>query len=461
MDRLALATLDRVPAAHRPRVDPGSLGIGIVHLGIGAFHRAHQAAFTEDAIAASGGGWGISGVSQRSRSVVDTLGPQDGLYTLLTRSGDDVDAHVVGTVREVLFAGTDSAQVAARFADPAVRVITLTVTEKGYRDDAAVIGRLVAGLQARMRADAGPVAVLSCDNLAHNGRTLGTLVREFAARLPGAEAEPFRDWIDAQVRFPSSMVDRIVPAPTERDRLDAQRLIGLRDSGTVATETFRQWVIEDDFPGGRPAWEQAGAVLTDDVTPYETIKLRMLNAAHSMLAYLGALAGCETIADAVARFAPVVAGLWDEVRPTLHVPAGFDLPGYERQLLARFAEPALRHGTLQVAMDGSQKLPQRLLTTIRDARARGTAPRRAALAVAAWMRWVQVAPTLDDPLADELHAAVAAVTNPAQVVDRLLGVRAVFGADLADDPTVRDLLVDSLRQLSRDDAPATLERGIA
>jgi fructuronate reductase len=480
VDRLSLRNLSQVPAARRPRVDPRELGVGIVHLGIGAFHRAHQAEFTEDAVAAHGGNWGICGVTQRSASVVEQIGPQDGLYTLLTRGPSIVDARVIGVVRSVLFAGSDDA--VARIADPAVRVVTLTVTEKGYRHDPAsgrlraddpltsadieggpprtVLGQIVRGIEARMRGDAGPLAVLSCDNLAHNGRTLAGLVHDFVGLLP--DARGLDSWIDEHVRFPSSMVDRIVPATVAADRGDARRLIGLDDEGTVVTEPFRQWVIEDDFPAGRPAWDAAGALFTGDVTPYEVMKLRMLNGAHSALAYLGALAGCDTIATAMAYepFATVARRLMhDDARPTFAPPAGIDLAEYEQQLLDRFANPALRHRTVQIAMDGSQKLPQRLLATIRDRRAAGASPQWAALAVAAWMRWVWAAHTddgaprvLDDPLAPALCAAVGAASSAADVVDRLLRVPEVFGDDLRDDRAVRALLTDALERLAADGA---------
>ena len=455
--RLSLRTLVRAPPAMRPRLDPRGLRIGIVHLGVGAFHRAHQAVYTEDA----GDGWGICGVSQRSRTVIEQLAPQDGLYTVLTRSASEVDARVIGAVRELRFAD------ASRIADPAVRVVTLTVTEKGYRHDPAtgrlrlddkgiqadlaggaprtVVGQLARSLAARMDADAGPLAVVSCDNLAHNGRMLAGLVGEFVAVL---RDERLAEWIAAQVSFPSTVVDRIVPATTLGDLAEARRLIGLDDFGAVVTEPFKQWVIEDEFPAGRPAWEQAGALLTADVTPYEVIKLRMLNGSHSALAYLGALAGCETIAEAMARFGEVPRRLMnDDVLPTVDVPGRFDIAAYQQQLLDRFANPALRHRTVQVAMDGSQKLPQRLLPTVRARRAAGAEPRWAALAVAAWMRWVCVAPELDDPMADRLRAAVAGA-SPEQVVDRLLAIPEIFGADLREDAVVRDLLVDDLQRIT-------------
>ncbi len=480
VERLSLRTLSQVASGRRPRVDPRGLGVGIVHLGIGAFHRAHQAEFTEDAVAARGGDWGICGVTQRSPAVVEQLMPQDGLYTLLTRRPSAVDARVVGAVREVLFAGTDP--VVARLADPAVRVVTLTVTEKGYRHDPAsgrmrrddpltaadalggpprtVVGQIVRGLEARMRGDAGPVTVLSCDNLSHNGRTLAGLVDDFVALV--AAGRPLASWIAENVRFPSSMVDRIVPATTAVDHADVRRLIGMHDEGVVATEPFRQWVIEDDFPAGRPAWDAAGALFTDDVTPYEVMKLRMLNGAHSALAYLGALAGCATIATTMAHdaFATVAQRLMhDDARPTLSIPSGIDLDAYEQQLLERFANPALRHRTIQVAMDGSQKLPQRLLATLRARRAAGESPRWVTLAVAAWMRWVWAdrlddgtPRVLDDPLAPMLAAAASGSGSAVEVVDRLLDVREVFGDDLRDDPVIRAQLTDALEQLAVDGA---------
>jgi fructuronate reductase len=483
VDRLSLRTLPAVPAGSAPRVDPRTLGVGIVHIGVGAFHRAHQAAYTEDAVAAAGGDWGICGVTPRSRGVVDQLAPQDGLYTVLAR-GDADEARVVGSLREVLFAGAQPGELPARIADPAVRVVTLTVTEKGYRHDPAtgrlrrddddvradaaggsprtVIGMLVRGLQVRMNGDAGPVAVLCCDNLPHNGRTVAGLIGDFVELLPAAEAEPLAAWLKDSVRFPSSMVDRIVPAITDADRAEVERLIGLTDQGAVAAEPFRQWVIEDDFPGGRPAWDAAGALLTGDVTPYEVMKLRMLNGAHSTLAYLGALAGYETIAEAMAddAFATVVRGLLrEDVEPTLDVPEGFDVRAYGQELFDRFANPALRHRTLQVAMDGSQKLPQRLLSTLRARRAAGAEPRWAAFAVAAWLRWVWsevtdagTPRTLDDPLAPLLARSVDGADSAEDAVACLLGIGEIFGDDLAEDPVVRGLLVDALRSLTSDGA---------
>jgi fructuronate reductase len=477
--RLNLAALADLPAALRPLVDPRTLGIGIVHLGIGAFHRAHQAVFTEEAVAAAGGDWGICGVTQRSRGVLDQLQPQDGLYSVLVR-GEETSLRVAGTVRDLLFAAEEGERLQALLAAPATRLVTLTVTEKGYRHDPAtgrlrradpdvaadlageglprtVVGQLVRGLQARRAADAGPITLLSCDNLPANGKVLRGLVMDFCAALP--EGESLADWIAESVSFPSSMVDRIVPATTDDDRAEAARLLGFEDRGVVVTEPFRQWVVEDHFAAGRPAWERAGAVLTADVAPYEAMKLRLLNGSHSTLAYLGALAGHAHVADAMADpgIAGVVAHLMaDDVAPTLTVPDGFDVAAYQRELIERFHNPALRHRTVQIAMDGSQKLPQRLLGTIADRLATGAEPRHACLGVAAWMRYVWTAQAedgsplpVDDPLADRLRELTAPAATPEAAVEALLSLEEVFGAELPANRRFRALVTDSLEALTK------------
>jgi len=493
--RLSLPALAGVDARLRPAVDPAALGVGIVHLGIGAFHRAHQAVYTEDAVAAAGGDWGICGVTQRSRTVVDQLGPQDGLYTVLAHDAAGSEARVVGSVRDLVFAAEDPDGLRDRLATPATRVVTLTVTEKGYRHDPAtgrlrrsdpdvaadleghaaglaprtVVGQLVAGLAARRAVDAGPLTLLSCDNLPANGAVLRGLVADFCDALPGGDG--LRAWVEESVRFPSSMVDRIVPATTAADRAEAQQLLGLRDEGVVVTEPFRQWVVEDDFAAGRPAWERAGAVLTDDVAPFEAMKLRLLNGSHSTLAYLGLLAGHEHVADAVADegIAALVARLMaHDVEPTLAVPAGFDVARYQRDLLDRFANPALHHRTAQIAMDGSQKLPQRLLGTIADALAAGREPRAACLGVAAWMRVVAAGRSeagvplpLDDPLAARLHEVTAGAGSPVAVVEALLGVGEVFGTGLPADDRFRALVAEALEALTRDGVAGAVRETVA
>jgi fructuronate reductase len=255
------------------------------------------------------------------------------------------------------------------------------------------------------------------------------------------------------------MVDRIVPATVAADRAEVTRRLGVEDHGTVVAEPFSQWVVEDDFPGGRPAWERAGVTLTDDVTPYEVMKLRLLNASHSTLAYLGALAGCTYIAEAVGHDELrqlVHRTMRQEVTPILDVPAGFDLTSYVDTLLERFANPALRHRATQVAMDGSQKLPQRTLPTARDLLARGAAPRLTCLGLAGWIRYVTARQTdageplpVDDPLADTIATVTAGATTPAQVCDGMLSLGEVFDPALASDETFRHLLVEQLTLLTR------------
>lgn len=488
-----------MPAAFRPAVDPRQRRVRLVHLGIGAFHRAHQATYTEDC-----GDWGSCGISQRSPRVADELAPQDCLYTLLVRDGARSWPRVIGSVREVLYAAADPGAVVARIADPDITVVSLTVTEKGYRHDPAtgrlrlgdpeiaadlagrppltVIGQLTAGLTARAAAGAGRVTVLCCDNLPANGPTVRGLVlayaQGYAAGHPGAAWLP--DWIAGQVAFPATMVDRIVPAATAADRADVAALLGVRDLGAVVAEPFTQWVIEDGFAGPRPAWEKAGAQLVPDVAPYEKVKLRMLNGAHSALAYLGGLAGHEFIAGALAD--DVLAGcahrlMTCDAAATVRAPDGMDLGDYAEQVIHRFGNSALRHRCAQVAMDGSQKLPQRLLGTIADRIADGGTPVWAGLAVAAWMRHVWTGRTddgrpfgVDDPMSGlfRTRLAEAGVASgvsgepgaPAgsagQVVAALLGIREVFG-ELSESAVFRDLLTEHLARLAHDGARRTAD----
>ena len=494
MERLNLTNLATLPQRWRPPVDPEELSIGVVHLGIGAFHRAHQALYTEKAMAEVGeAGWGICGVTQRSEAVGEALVPQDCLYSVVESSPARTEVHVAGAVREVLFARRQAAELTERIAAPATGVVTLTVTEKGYRynpvtgeldvadpevmADAAgrppetVLGRLVGGIEARMGSGGPPLSVVCCDNLPSNGPVLRRLVGDYCRLLPRARASALEDWVEANVTFPATVVDRIVPATTDADRARAAQLLGLLDEAAVVTEPFSQWVVEDRFAGPRPAWERAGAELVSDVGPYEEMKLRLLNGSHSALAYLGALAGHDLIADAVAApgFAAYVRALMDQdMTPTLSPPAGFDLEAYKTALLERFANPVLRHRTTQVAMDGTQKLPYRLLAPIAARWAEGAEPRHACLAVAGWLRYVSVRESdkgeplpLDDPLAERLRALTSGASTAVAVVEALLGMREVFPEALAEDARFRKLLVEDLDALSRSGAGAVVASWLA
>jgi fructuronate reductase len=486
LERLTAARLaDLPPAVAAPPYDPRELTTGVVHLGIGAFHRAHQAVLTQDAMAASGDArWGVLGVTQRSRGVVDQLVPQDGLYGVLTKGAGSSSLRVVGVHTGVAFPGEQTARVVAALAAPTTHVVTLTVTEKGYRiaagggldvadadvaaDLAAVadpaadasaartpVGLLLRGLAARHRADAGPLTVVSCDNLASNGHVLARLV---ADALDHTGHDALRAWVEASVRFPATMVDRIVPATTPAHHAEAEGLLGLRDAGLVVAEPFTQWVIEDAFAGPRPAWELAGATLAADVEPFERAKLRILNAVHSTLAYRGALRGLTTIADAVADpdlLAASRALVDEDVLPTLEAPPGVDLRAYRDQVLARMANPATGHTTRQVASDGSAKLPQRLLGTVRDRLAAGAVPHAAAGTLAAWIAYVRAVTgdglvldgrrvTLDDPRASALADAARGPVDG--LADRFLALHDVLG-DLSDSRELRDAVAAALRDL--------------
>jgi fructuronate reductase len=453
---------------------------GIVHLGPGAFFRAFNAVYTHDAMAAGGGDWGIRAVSLRSAGPRDQLAPQGCAYTEVTLNPEGRAARVIGSVVDCLVAPEDPEAVLAALADPAIRIVSLTVTEKGYchapatgrldpdHPDVAhdlahpeaprsAPGFLALALARRRAAGHAPFTVLSCDNLPSNGRLARGVVTAFARLFDAALA----DWIEAEVRFPATMVDRITPATTGEDVAALAAAEGYRDEAMVAAEPFRQWVIEDDFPMGRPAWEAVGAQMVTDVEAHETMKLRCLNGTHSTLAYLGYLAGHETIADAVADadFAALCRKLWHrEIVPTLPQPEGEDLSAYTAALLARYRNPGIRHRTWQIAMDGSQKLPQRLLGTIADDLDRGVVPHGLCLAVAAWMRYASGideagAPIdLRDPMADRLRKAATS----ADPVAAMLAIEAVFPPKLAADLRFREAVASAHARLSRDGAAAAV-----
>ena len=460
-----------------PGCDPADVTCGILHLGIGAFHRSHQAVYTDD-ILHRDPSWGIAGASLRSAATRDALEPQDGLYTVVTRSGDGDAARIIGSVREILVGRESPETLLSRMADPAIRIVSLTVTEKGYCHDPATgeldddhddirhdlanpdaprtaPGFLVEALNRRHRCNIPPFTVLSCDNLPANGRTTGRIVSRMAAlRDPDLGA-----FVSGEVAFPSCMVDRIVPATTEEDVALVKQLIGHTDAWPVMTEPFSQWVIEDSFSNGRPVWEDAGAELVADVEPYEHMKLRLLNGSHSTLAYLGSLAGYATVADAMADpdLARLVRGLMDEeMTPTLQIPQAADVEGYKASLIERFRNPALQHRLSQIAMDGSQKLPQRLLGAARQRLARGEPIPRIAVAVAAWMLYVAGVDEegnpfpVSDPLEPQFaELAQAAGGDARTVASGLLGLTDVFGTDLPAVPVFREAVTQWLDRLMR------------
>jgi fructuronate reductase len=456
--RLSRATLPHLPpSVRRPVRAPTSITTGIAHLGLGAFARAHLAAYTEPLLA-DDPSWGILGLSLRSPAIRDALAPQDFLYARAERDGASTRLAVMGALTGLLVVPENPLAAIARLTDPAVRIVTLTITEKGYCRHAATgeldaehagirhdletpdsprtaPGLLVAALAARRNTGVPPFTLLSCDNLPRNGHATRQIVTAMAA-LRDTELAHF---IADNVAFPDSMVDRIVPATTPSDRDEIAHLLGVTDAAPVLCEPFSQWVIEDHFPTGRPAWEATGATLVRDVRPYEDMKLRLLNASHSTIAYLGQLAGWETVADAIAdaTLRAHIAALMRESATTLRMPEDTDLAAYETSLLARFANPALRHRTAQIAMDGSQKLPQRLFAAARDRLATGQAAPRIAFSVAAWLRYLHGRNdhgqplTIDDPLATRLvGASREAVFAMSDIVPPEVAASPSFTADV-------------------------------
>lgn len=443
--RLSARTLDQLPPdVARPSYDRSAMRQGVVHLGVGAFHRAHQAVVFDDALAGGDMRWGITGVSLRSAGVRDQLVPQDGLYTVVVRDGRAETARIIGAVRDALVAPENPQAVIAAIAAPETHIITLTITEKGYKLDRATGGLLrddpdvahdlssleaprtaagfiVAGLAKRRAEGLSPITVISCDNLPDNGH----LLREAVLAMAHAHDADLASWIDQTIAFPATMIDRIVPATTREDIDALADRLGLEDQAMVKAEPFLQWVIEDRFSGERPDFEALGVQLASRIAPWEMAKLRLLNGAHSAIAYLGGLAGDQFVHEFVARDTGkrFVEALWDEAEKTLVPPAGLDVAAYRLELMARFSNPALQHRTKQIAMDGSQKLPQRLLATVRDRRAKGEEVDALALGVAAWMRW-QAGETdageaflVDDPIADSL--AEASKGGPAALLSAL------------------------------------------
>ncbi|MHA6689943.1 mannitol dehydrogenase family protein [Devosia sp. A449] len=488
MTRLSAETLSQIPAGIAvPRYDRNSVTPGIVHLGIGAFHRAHMAVYVDDLLAEHPD-WAIVGASLRRPDTKEALAPQDGLYTVAVRDASGTHPRVIGSILKVLDANTEREELLALMASPAIRIVSLTVTEKGYCHDPATgeldqrhpdivhdlanptapksaPGMLVEALARRQAAGIAPFAVMSCDNLPSNGATVKRIVTALA-RLRDAK---LGDYV-GNTAFPGTMVDRIVPSTTDADRATVTELIGVEDAWPIMTEPFTQWVIEDDFPQGRPPFEQVGAQLVADVEPFERMKLRMLNGSHSTMAYLGYLAGYDYISDVMGDpdFVTLIHGLMtEEAMPTLDMP-GVDLGAYRDQLLERFRNPALQHRTWQIAMDGSQKLPQRLLGTIRDRLAAGLPFERLGLGVAAWMRYVtgidETGESIDvrDPLAMRMLAIAADAGDDAEALYiGLAGLTEVFGSDLGDNQSFGETVATHLDELFEEGVKATVAAAVA
>jgi len=455
---LSQANLARVPReVKRPAYDRRTVDIGIVHFGPGAFHRVHQAWFVEKLLAKDPR-WGICAVSLRSTDVRDALVPQDGLYTLACLDGS-TSYQVIGALKQALVAPEDPETVLDQLSAARTRVVTMTVTEKGYclgpdgnldmlhadirRDirsphsPTSLIGYLVEALKRRRASGVGPLTIISCDNLVDNGTRLARAVQQLASTTDGDLAR----WIEDQVVFPRTMVDSITPATTDTLREKVAEALGLTDRWPVQREGFVQWIIEDGAVGaGRtPDWASVGVIITDDVGAYDRAKLRLLNGAHSSLAYLGLLAGHETVADAMedSDLAAFVGTMMKrDILPTLKAPRGLDLNAYIQAILKRFRNPAIRHALAQIAWDGSQKLPFRLLGTLQDNLEAGRPIDSLCVPIAAWMHFVRrkaaSGEQVVDPLAKRLFEIGRACQNrAASDLPLFLALDTVFPRELA------------------------------
>ena len=475
--KLNNASLKNLPSNVRgPAYDRRDITDGILHIGVGGFHRAHQGVYVDDVIRETGANqWGICGVGllQHDSRMRDALTPQDCLYTVVERGpGADTKARVIGAMTSFLFAPENTEAVLEKMASADIRIVSLTITEGGYYLDpetgesnldhpdivhdlqhpaqpVGAFGYLAEALDRRRQRGLKPFTVMSCDNVQSNGDVTKRMLLAFAGRRDPS----LREWIAENGAFPNSMVDRITPGTTDADRAMIRETYGIDDAWPVVTEPFRQWVIEDAFCDGRPSWERVGVQMTSDVHPYETMKIRLLNASHSAMGYLGYLAGFEYIHEVIADplFREFVLNFMDEeVTPILAEVPGVDLATYKKTLVERFSNPAIKDQVSRICMDGSAKIPKFILPTIREQLRRGGPTRRASLVIASWCR--AMAGTDDqgakievqDPMAGVLsERARAAGRDP----EKFLAVREVFGEDLPQSMVFVEQVREALESL--------------
>jgi len=479
MTKLSQNTLSDIASIPVPAYDRAAVRPGIVHIGVGGFNRAHQCSYIHDLLSKEGGSdWGIigCGILPSDAHMRDIMERQNCLYTLVTRDADGDDAVVIGSMLSYLHGPSDPEAVIEALASPDTRIVSLTITEGGYNiDDAtgefkfdnpdvqhdltnkerprSAFGYLTAGLRRRKDLGIQPFTVLSCDNLQSNGNVARRTLLAFAER----QDPPLAEWISANVTFPNSMVDRITPQTTDEHRALLSDEFGVEDEWPVVCEPFRQWVIEDKFVDGRPPLELVGAQFVPDVHPYEMMKIRLLNASHSAMGYLGYLAGHRYINEVIddPLFRRYIQGMMDdEVTPLLQPVPGIDLVEYKSTLIQRFSNPRIRDQVLRICLDGSSKMPKFILPSITEQIARGGDYSRLALCVASWIRFLSGRDEqgneipIQDPIAEKLHtAAVSGQADPRPV----LSIRQVFG-DLADNEVFVKVIEEQLQILYRDGA---------
>ncbi|MGJ3249272.1 MAG: mannitol dehydrogenase family protein [Elainellaceae cyanobacterium] len=483
--KLTEQNLPQLPNQVRvPRYDRRQINHGIVHFGVGGFHRAHQALYLNNYLEQNpGSDWGIYGVGllEFDRKMRDVMQTQDCLYTLVERSPEGDEARVIGSITQYLFAPEDRDAVIETLADPQCRIVTLTITEGGYyvvegtgefevnhptiqhdlqhpNAPHGIYGFLTAALERRRQRGIPPFTLLSCDNLQGNGDLVGKMLTAFAKQ----QNPDLGRWIEQNVAFPNSMVDRITPSTTPADIQMVRDRFGIDDDWPVVAEPFLQWVIEDRFCAGRPDWESVGVQMTDDVKPYEMMKLRLLNASHSLIGYLGSLLGytysSEAMDDTLIRQA--VKQLMDEVTPTLPPLPGIQLDSYKQTLIERFANTKVRDQLSRLCLNGSDKLPKFILGSLRDKLTQDESITYLSFEIALWFRYLNGTDEqgrslpIDDPMASLLtEKALIGKDDPTP----LLTIETIFG-DLSDSSAFVTAVTHHLRQLYALGTRETLSR---
>jgi len=469
-----------------PNYDRKKLKSRIVHLGFGAFHRAHQALFTSEMLDKTGSNWGICEINLfGGEDLIIQLREQNHLYTVAEKGATETTVKISGAVTESLHPTLDGKQaVLEKMAEEQVAIISMTITEKGYCADPATgrldknnglikmdlanpsepnsaIAYIVEAIRLRRDRNIIPFTVMSCDNVQENGRVARAAILDFATLLDPELAS----WIEANVTFPCTMVDRIVPAATEETLAEITKLIGVADPCGIACEPFRQWVIEDNFVNGRPDWDVVGAEFVDDVVPFEEMKLRMLNGSHSFLAYLGYLGAYAHISDTMANehYRKAAFNMMMQAQaPTLNMPEGTDLEGYAQLLIDRFTNPSLKHQTWQIAMDGSQKIPQRMGASLRFHLEKGSDYKWLAMGIAGWMAYVSgvddegKAIDVRDPMVDQFKAIYQEHGRNTSAVKAFLSIEAIFGTDLICNKELVNKITDAYKLIITDGARAAV-----
>jgi mannitol 2-dehydrogenase len=492
--KLSVAALAATPADERaegvalPQYDRTAVTASVVHFGVGGFHRAHQAMYLDEVLAGGELRWGICGVGvlESDRAMRDALKAQDYLYTLVQKHSDGTyEARVIGSIIDYLYAPDDPEAVVARLADPVTEIVSLTITEGGYaisdvtgRFDpqapgvaadlepgaapGSVFGLVVAGLARRREAGVRPFTIVSCDNLPGNG----ALAREAFVSFARLRDPELAEWVDSEVRFPNSMVDRITPVTTDDDRQALEARFGIADRWPVVCEPFIQWVLEDSFSGDRPPLEPTGVQVVSDVAPYELMKLRLLNASHQGLCYFARLCDYTYVHEAAQDplFRGFLRGYMDEeATPTLDPVPGVDLEAYKAELIERFSNPEIRDTVARLCAESSDRIPKWLMPVVRIQLQRGGPVRLSAAIVASWARYAQGIDEHGEPIeiVDRRREEVIALAARGETEPlAFIANRDLFG-DVADDPRFADAYLEALTSLRERGARGTLEELVA